>query len=116
MPDLRADEDRADDPSSRRAGSDKDRYFCNPQAFIGTFPFTFLGCLASTAAFPGLEKRGGFDAFFCCHNMIGMITYHYEYSAHHGHREEKASPQADSDGQRTALHHRIADKDSSPMR
>jgi len=100
--------------------SDEDRDKDGPSATSGvdpaTFAFTSRWCPATTDAFSMSRKKCDLDAFFCCHEMIGMITDHHEYSTHHGNREKKASPQAGGYGKRATLHHRIADKDSSSMR
>jgi len=66
--------------------------------------------------FSVIQKKLARCSFFCCLNMIGIITYHHEYRTHNNNREEKTSAQAGGDGKGATLHHRIADEDSSQMR
>ena len=99
-----------------RRGSGQGWSLLQPQSLIHAFPCPSRGCPAAIAGFQGLEKKVVSASFFCCRYLIGIFTYHYEYSTDHDNREKKASPQAGGHGGRATIHHGVADKDSSQMR
>ena len=89
--------------------------FCNPIRFPAHVRF-LPSCRRQDNRIFRTSKKNGFTVFFCCFNMIGMITYQHEYRTHNKKHEEKTSAQAGGDGKGATLHHRIADEDLSQMR